>query len=149
MLDGQHVFSPPFFLAASWLRPPSNTMYLGSPEVFTPNRTSSHSAFFVLHSNVSNKLADTPRYGIVGRNRPHYAVLSHSMRSDNSLKLKHHPITSDAQIVGFKTSTTRMYDSSSMNEKSGQTGRLGRDEACFTGQEATRGAGIELQRAPK
>jgi len=52
--------------------PLSNTTCLGSRGVSSPNKTSIRSAFF---AQTKNRLTDTSRYGIIGRNSPYYAAL--------------------------------------------------------------------------
>jgi len=55
-------------------------MFLGSPVVSSPNRTSIRLAVFAQHSRVTDKPTDTLRYWIIGRNSLH---LMHSMWPNN------------------------------------------------------------------
>lgn len=49
-----------------------NAICPGSPKISTPNRTAIHSAVIAQHSRVTDRLTDTPRYGIICRNSlPH------------------------------------------------------------------------------
>jgi len=57
------------YFAVTASRPPSNAMFLGSPRVSTPGRILICSAMYAQRKRVT----DTPRYGIIARNRPRCA----------------------------------------------------------------------------